>query len=139
MLELECSVHDTGVGLSSEQQQRLFQPFSQADNSVTRKFGGTGLGLSICKELVELMGGKIHVVSVPNKGSSFTFNVHLSVATEQALGKLAKPVGESLNGMRVLLVEDNQVNQLVAKTLLTREPGGDRRCSRIFACLFTMS
>ncbi|MFM9913734.1 MAG: ATP-binding protein [Methylophilaceae bacterium] len=120
MLELECSVHDTGIGLSVEQQVRLFKPFSQADNSVTRKFGGTGLGLSICKELVELMGGKIHVVSAPDKGSTFTFNVHLLVATEQALAKIAKPVAQNLTGMRVLLVEDNQVNQLVAKTLLTR-------------------
>lgn len=120
MVELECSVHDTGIGLSAKQQEQLFKPFSQADNSVTRKFGGTGLGLSICKELVNLMGGEIHVVSAPDKGSTFTFNVHVLVATEQTLAKVAKPVAQNLAGMHVLLVEDNQVNQLVAKTLLTR-------------------
>ncbi len=119
-VDLECCVRDTGIGLSAEQQQRLFKPFTQADNSVTRKYGGTGLGLSICKDLVELMGGKIDVMSAPGQGSTFTFSVHLLLPTDIDLAKPAKEVAQNLSGMRVLLVEDNQVNQLVAKTLLSR-------------------
>lgn len=118
---VECRISDTGVGLTPEQQKKLFQPFTQADSSITRKYGGTGLGLSICKSLVERMGGEISVQSEVGRGSVFTFTFALeeakqtSVAKEEEYAKLP-----DLKGMKVLLVEDNKVNQLVAETLLRK-------------------
>jgi signal transduction histidine kinase len=76
-------VSDTGIGLSPQQIDRLFQPFSQADSSITRKYGGTGLGLSICKQLAGLMNSEIQVSSIEGKGSVFSFDLTLSIAPEK--------------------------------------------------------
>jgi PAS domain S-box-containing protein len=101
--ELLFSVRDTGIGLTEEQSHKLFQPFSQADGSTTRKYGGTGLGLAICKQLVELMGGDISVQSRPDQGSTFAFTARFGIAetTDQ-------PQNNSMpSGLRVLIVDDN--------------------------------
>ncbi|NCF27042.1 MAG: response regulator [Gammaproteobacteria bacterium] len=113
---LEFSVRDTGIGMSPEQQGRLFQSFSQADTSTTRKYGGTGLGLAISKQLVEMMGGKIWVESEPGKGSTFKFTVTLQKGTEQET-RSHEP-GPDLRGMRVLVVDDNPTALEILQTYL---------------------
>lgn len=85
-LILHFSVQDSGIGMSAEQQKSLFQPFTQADGSTTRKYGGTGLGLSISHRLVELMGGQLHVTSAPEQGSDFTFSLRVDIAHSQPAG-----------------------------------------------------
>lgn len=101
-------VKDSGVGMSEDEKTRLFQPFSQADVSTTRRFGGTGLGLSICRLLVEAMQGKIDVNSSPNKGSTFWFEVILE--TGQAVEPLERQ-SIALQGKRALLVDDLAANR----------------------------
>ena len=116
------SVQDSGIGISAEQIDILFQPFTQADTSTTRRFGGTGLGLSICRGLVENMGGRIWVESKINTGSTFFFTAQLGVGTgnEAAPVPLASLEQEMLRlrGARVLLVEDNAFNQQVLSEIL---------------------
>ncbi|MFZ6658043.1 ATP-binding protein [Undibacterium sp. TJN19] len=103
--KLNFSVRDTGIGMSVEQQQNLFQPFTQADGSTTRKYGGTGLGLSISRRLVELMGGQIKVSSIENAGSTFSFELGFDVDIN-AITDLHLP--GQLNGARILVLTDSQ-------------------------------
>ncbi len=126
---LLCSVKDNGIGMSSEQKSKLFKPFSQADASTTRKYGGTGLGLAISKNLVELMGGEIWVDSEPQAGSTFYVSLPFQKQEDQA----AERTYESdtvktedfnsavlkLRGAKVLVVEDNLINQELVIELLT--------------------
>jgi len=153
---LSVSVTDTGIGMSSDQTATLFQPFNQADASITREHGGTGLGLAISRQLVELMGGSISVRSEPGRGSEFHFTVELGCAPSGAADQVTtdersplmaadfgggvdsaalsdstvRPLRDAedaltshLRGMRVLLVEDNEINQHLARELLVRIAG----------------
>src|SRR3984893_12693601 len=119
---LRFEVQDTGIGISPEAQPRLFQPFSQADGSLTRKYGGTGLGLAISKQLVEMMQGQIGVQSRQGRGSTFWFTAQLEKQASTLLGPSTTPrtlaralIAPSLRSqqIRVLIAEDNTVNQRV--------------------------
>ena len=117
-VELEFSVRDTDIGLTSEQIALLFQPFSQADSSTSRKYGGTGLGLVICKRLVEMMHGRIWVESIPGHGSDFRFTARFGCS--QAINRPAihsetlNAARARLKGTHILLAEDNLFNQQLA-------------------------
>jgi PAS domain S-box-containing protein len=102
--QLKFSVKDTGIGMTKEQATKLFQPFTQADMSTTRKYGGTGLGLTVSRRLVELMGGQIWLDSEPGVGATFTFTVWLGVGQQKGSGKI---LPEKLTTMRALIVDDN--------------------------------
>ena len=108
---LRFAVTDTGIGISPEQRERLFKPFSQADLSTTRKYGGTGLGLAISRRLVEMMGGQITVTSRVGEGSTFEFTVPFPFGSADALKQSL--VAASLQGARVLIVDDNATNRTV--------------------------
>jgi PAS domain S-box-containing protein len=102
---IQISVSDTGIGISHEQQVRLFSSFEQAENSTTRRFGGTGLGLAISKSIVEMMGGKIRVKSEPGKGSTFIFTIKAGKGTGKKQGLLAH--GINWDNLRILTVDDD--------------------------------
>ncbi|MBF0627747.1 MAG: response regulator [Magnetococcales bacterium] len=122
------SVQDTGIGLTPDELSRLFQAFSQADLSTTRRFGGTGLGLAICRQLVRMMGGRIWVESQPNQGSLFAFTAAFWRQEEGAAAVQRQPLEpltvvpkrplEKVRGARILVVEDNEINQQVAMEIL---------------------
>ena len=116
-VELEFAISDTGIGLTPEQQSRLFQPFTQADSSTTRKFGGTGLGLSICVKLVEMMDGRIWVESEHGSGSTFRFTARFGRAT--ATRPVRRPIpAQEMMGMRVLVIDDNASSREIFQEML---------------------
>ncbi len=120
--EAHLSVRDTGIGIPLDKQQGIFEAFSQADSSTTRRFGGTGLGLTISTRLVELMGGRLWVDSVPGQGSTFHFSVQLgrSQTTSDAVAPVVAPALQTQRPLRVLLAEDHPVNQMLATLLLEK-------------------
>jgi CheY-like chemotaxis protein len=123
---LAISVTDTGVGLTPEQAERLFQKFAQGDASTTRKFGGTGLGLAIVRELALAMGGDIKLQSVLGKGTTFIVHLGLPRIGPEAEVRLeaiiedGEPEGADLSKLSILVAEDNEVNQMVIRTLLSQ-------------------
>jgi PAS domain S-box-containing protein len=135
---LHFTVADTGIGISLDKQEAIFSPFTQADNSTTRKYGGTGLGLTICARLVSMMGGKIWVLSEVGSGSQFHFTVQMKELAGDAEQSITLPIAtkadaplkspiagpmvppESISSLRVLLAEDNRVNQVVASRMLEK-------------------
>ena len=116
MVRIRCEVIDSGIGINPESMDKIFLPFSQADESTSRKYGGSGLGLSISKQIVEAQSGKIGVSSEPGKGSTFWFEIPYrvnSVADENPQQGLETEIA-STKGERILLAEDNVINQIVA-------------------------
>ena len=125
---LEFAVHDTGMGIPLEKQRSVFEAFSQADGSMTRRFGGTGLGLTISSRLVAMMGGSMSVESRVGEGSCFRFTIRLLATSEPVQGRYrgVYPNPPSLkrnpdHASRVLLAEDNRVNQQLVVRILEKE------------------
>jgi two-component system, sensor histidine kinase and response regulator len=117
-LKLHFKVSDTGVGMSSEVQTRVFEAFEQADMSTTRNFGGTGLGLTISSRLVSLMGGEIWVESELNKGSTFHFTANFGYASQDEIPRFEAD-SSALDGLKILIVDDNETNRLILSEICT--------------------
>jgi len=118
---MRFEVEDTGIGISAENQEKIFESFKQENDTISRTHGGSGLGLAISKQIVELMGGKLRVESVKNIGSKFYFSIDLHVAERrnfQIKEQISGANEKSLEGYAVLLVEDNKLNQILATTML---------------------
>lgn len=125
-IELRVEIADTGVGIPSQVQSRLFAAFSQADGSTTRRFGGTGLGLAIVKQLVQLMGGDVGLASSSDTGSTFWFTVRLGFRANEAIHDASDP--QFLNRMRILIVDDNPTNRYILESHL-KAWGADTVCA----------
>ncbi|MEM1230247.1 MAG: ATP-binding protein [Pseudomonadota bacterium] len=117
---LSVAIRDSGIGIPADRISSLFEPFAQADASITRRYGGTGLGLSICKQLTELMQGTLNVVSTPGRGSTFTLTVPLPQAQAPAGDPSTRSAAAPSPQLSVLLVEDNRINQAVALRMLKK-------------------
>jgi CheY-like chemotaxis protein len=117
---IAIEVRDTGIGIASKQLSRLFSSFSQADASISRRFGGTGLGLAISKRLVELMDGSMRVESQPGEGTSFRFTISLAAAQEPVKADIADAPMRNASSLKVLVAEDNPVNQFVVLKMLEK-------------------
>jgi len=115
-LWIEFSVRDTGIGIRPDRLQAIFEPFTQADNSITRRYGGTGLGLSICRRLVGLLGGQLAAASDEGKGSTFTFAIPVGV--DPSAAEMPVIASGEFHGMAALVVDDNQTNRRLLTTLL---------------------
>ncbi len=119
--ELYFQVIDTGIGIDKDKQAAIFEKFTQVDGSNKRMYGGTGLGLAICKQLIELMGGKVRLISSKGQGSTFHFNLTMRLADPPLVVDPAKQIKTiSKPHIKVLLVEDNKVNQKVAVSILQK-------------------
>jgi len=118
---LQFSVRDTGIGIPAEKLSTIFEKFTQADSSITRKYAGTGLGLAISRQLTELMGGKIWVESRPQEGSTFFFTIPLEIAPPEEKQEATVTTPEiSLRGWKILVVDDNTTNRLILRETLTQ-------------------
>ncbi len=117
---IKFSVKDTGIGISNDNLDLIFESFTQEKSDITRRFGGSGLGLAISKKLVEIQKGEIHVTSTPNKGSTFSFTIPYkkSKLKKVRVEKTFDHDKDSLVGLKILIVEDNQINRLVARKFL---------------------
>ncbi|MDR2573309.1 MAG: response regulator [Desulfovibrio sp.] len=118
---MHVAVEDSGIGMNDETARKLFQPFTQADASISRKFGGTGLGLSICRKIVELFGGQFTVRSEPGKGSTFDFSIRLQLSDETTVDTTDAETDFKtldLTGKIILVAEDNDINRLIMEELL---------------------
>jgi signal transduction histidine kinase/CheY-like chemotaxis protein/CHASE3 domain sensor protein len=121
---LSIRITDTGVGIASADQKKIFEEFAQSDNQVSRKFGGTGLGLSISKKLVEVMNGSIELVSRKGKGTTFTIHLPLKIAEKPAEQAITEPVKTDQEiTAKILLVEDDKLNRLLLKSVFNDYPG----------------
>ena len=136
---LRFTVLDTGIGIPIEKQESIFDSFSQADSSTTRKYGGTGLGLTISARLVAMMGGKIWVESEPSRGSTFHFTLRLSVADAKET-KVVAVASPELRDVKILVVDDNRTNRRILEAMLVRwqmrstlVEGGEEALAQLFA------
>jgi CheY-like chemotaxis protein len=122
MVAVTVSVSDTGVGIPKDVQERIFEPFTQADSSTTRRFGGTGLGLAICRRLIAAMGGSLNIESSPGHGSIFSFTVAwpLAHASDLPASVDTDRIHRSDRQLAILLAEDNRLNRKVAAALLEK-------------------
>jgi CheY-like chemotaxis protein len=116
---LSVSVQDTGIGIHKEDMSKLFKSFSQANSSITRKFGGTGLGLAISQALCEMMGGSIGVDSSPGKGSTFYFNLIFEKARSEET-EIKEKRSEYSRNLRILVADDSDVNQMIVRTMFKK-------------------
>lgn len=115
---LSFAITDTGIGIPKDKLATVFESFSQGSVEINRKYGGTGLGLTIVKKLIELLGGEVKLVSIEGEGSTFSFDLHFKVGEQQLPIKEKPKKHLTLKGKKILLVEDNKINQMITKKML---------------------